>query len=133
MISPKQTPLGVNAQSSLLQNIGLTINPIASSYMGVSKVNASYTPGTVVSNTCLNLLTYAINDAYVRGVVTATPAGSSVYDTLISIGANVCPALGNAKPPTYAAVDPSSKWTDAGTPATTGYANDVNPDYPNND
>lgn len=128
MTTPKQTPLGINVQSSLLQNIGFTINPIANAFMGYSKTNSTYTPGTLVSSTCLNLLTYAINDAYVRGNVT-----TGTYDNLISIGSGVCEALGNSKPPTYDAVDPSGMWTDAGTPATTGYANEVNPDYPNND
>lgn len=133
MTTPKQTPLGVNVQGSLLQGIGININPINQTYIGTSKVNPTYTFGSVVRDTCLNLLTYAINDAYTRGLVTKTPAGSSVYDTLISIGSGYCPALGNSKPPTYEALDPSGQWTGAGTPATTGYANDVNPDYPNND
>lgn len=128
MTTPKQTPLGVNVQSSLLQNVGLRINPIAASYLGSSVTNSQYTFGTIVSNTCLNLLTYAINDAYNRGQVT-----SGTYDNLISIGSGTCEALGNAKPPTYDAIDPTSVWTAAGTPATTGFANDVNPDYPNND
>lgn len=133
MTTPKQTPLGINVQGSLLQGVGININPINQSYIGVSKVNPTYTFGSVVSDTCLNLLTYAINDAYIRGLVTKTPAGSSVYDTIISIGNGYCPALGNSKPPTYEAVDPSGQWTGAGTPATTSYANDINPDYPNND
>lgn len=133
MTTPKQSPLGVNAVGSLINNTGFQINPVAQSYMGSSKTNTSYTPGTVVTSTCLNLLTYAINDAYTRGQVTTTPAGSSVYDTLISIGANVCPALGNSKPPTYISTDPSGLWSGGGAPATTGYGNDVNPDYPNND
>ena len=133
MTTPKQSPLGVNAIGSLINNTGFQINPVAETYMGASKTNASYTPGTVVTSTCLKLLTYAINDAYTRGQVTTTPAGSSVYDDLISIGINVCPALGNSKPPTYTDTDPSDLWTDSGTPATSGYGNDVNPDYPNND
>lgn len=133
MTTPKQTPLGINVQGSLLQSIGININPINQGYIGVSKVNTTYTFGSIVNDTCLKLLTYAINDAYNRGVVTKTPAGTSEYDDLISIGEDYCPALGNSKPPTYDAVDPSGQWTGAGTPATTGYANDVNPDYPNND
>lgn len=133
MSTPKQTPLGINVQGSLLQSIGLNINPINQTYIGASKVNTTYTFGSIVNDTCLKLLTYTINDAYIRGLVTKTPAGSSVYDTLISIGDGYCPALGNAKPPTYTAVDPSGQWTAAGTPATTGYANDINPSYPNND
>jgi len=127
MTTPKQTPLGINVQSSLLQNVGFTINPIAAAFVGTSTTNNDYTPGTIVSSTCLNLLTYAINDAYVRDNVTP-----STYDDLISIGSGVCEALGNSKPPTYDAIDPSGAWTGAGTPATTGFANDVNPDYPDN-
>lgn len=132
MTSPKQTPLGINVQGALLQNNGLKINPVTESYIGSSKVNNTYTAGSIVNDTCLKLLTYAINDAFVRGLVTRTPAGTSVYDNLISIGKNSCEALGNAKPPTYVSVDPSNIWTGAGAPATTGYANDENPDYPNN-
>lgn len=128
MTIPSQTPLGVNVTSSLIQNIGFTINPVASSYMGTSKVNTSYTFGSVVKNTCLNLLTYSINDAFSRGVVT-----TGTYNSLISIGYNICPVLGNSKPPTYIASDPSGLWTTGNTPATTGYANTLNPNYPNND
>jgi hypothetical protein len=67
------------------------------------------------------LLTWAIHDAYSRNLVYKTPAGTSVYDNLVSIGQGVIEALGNAKPPTYKAVDPSDRWTVYGTPATTGY------------
>lgn len=79
--SGKQSPLGVNVLGSVLQNTGLNINPVAESYMGQSKQYSAYTFGTVVNNTCLRLLTWAINDAFVRGVVT-----NPVYDNLISIG-----------------------------------------------
>lgn len=80
----KQSPLGVNVLGSVLQNTGLNINPVAESYMGISKQYSAYTFGTVVQNTCLRLLTWSINDAYARGVVT-----NSVYDNLISIGSAV--------------------------------------------
>lgn len=63
----KQSPLGVNVAGSLLQNEGFYINPIAQSYMGVSKDNDTYTPGSLVNDTVLLPLTYAINDAYTRG------------------------------------------------------------------
>jgi len=130
----KQTPLGVNVQSSFLQNIGLNINPWAEAHMGISKVNPSYSFGKLVNDTHLYWLTYAINDAYNRGVVDLSPGG--VYDNLITIGQGVCEALGNAKPPTYNGVDASDSvipsgeptWYNAGIPsgnsgppATTGY------------
>lgn len=118
----KQSPLGVNVNGSTLRNIGFYINPVAAGYMGASRINSEYFFGSIVQTTCLRLLTWAIHDAYNRGVVTKTPAGTSVYDNLISIGQGVIESLGNSKPPTYTAVDPSDRWTVYGTPATTGYA-----------
>ena len=112
--SGKQSPLGVNVLGSILANTGLNINPVAASYMGASKTNDAYTFGSLVQNTVLRLLTWAINDAYIRGVavpgVTKT-VSDSTYDNLISIGAGKIPALGNAKPPTYIAEDPAGVWT----------------------
>jgi hypothetical protein len=76
----KQSPLGVNTLSSLLQNKGFNINPIMVDFTGVSISEASATNlGKIVNETCLRLLTYAINDAYSRGLVTAViTAGSFV-------------------------------------------------------
>jgi hypothetical protein len=109
----KQSPLGSNSSSSLLQNIGLTINPIAQAHMGISKINSDYDPGKTVNDTCLFLLTYGINYAYLTGMLT-----NSIYDDLISIGSTAIPALGNSRPPTYTDYDPSGEWTGQ---ATTGY------------
>lgn len=123
-----QSPLSINTLSSLLQNTGFAINPFVQRTLGTSKTNTDYTPGTIINNTCLKLLTYAINDAYVRGNVDTTPAGSSVYDNLISIGQNSIPALGNSKSPGYTITDPSNNWSNYPSsatykgPATTGYA-----------
>lgn len=103
----KQSPLGINVIGSYLLNQGLTINPVAASYMGSSKTNTDYTFGKLVSETSLRMLTWAINDAYLRGQVSST-----TYDNLIDIGQGSLPALGNAKPPTYVATDPSNIWTD---------------------
>lgn len=130
MSNAKETPLGINVSSGFLQNQGLTINLNASAHMGVSQTNTSYTFGSVVRDSCLNLLTWAINDAYNRGEVSQVTAGSSVYDKLISIGSSVCEALGNSKPPTYNNVDPAAAvvpndtptWYNEGTPATTGFS-----------
>jgi len=117
----KQNPLGVNVNSSTLRNIGFYINPVAAGYMGASRINSEYSFGSIVQNTCLRLLTWAIHDAYNRGVVDKTPAGTSVYDNLITIGQGVIEALGNSKPPTYIISDPSGRWTVYNGPATTGY------------
>ena len=114
----KQSPLGVNVNSSLLQNIGLCINPINQGYIGTSKANGSYTPGSLVNNTCLKPLTYAIYQAY-NGNVAKTPAGTSTYDNLIAIGKDIIPALGNSKSPGYTTDDPTGQWQGQ---ATTGYS-----------
>lgn len=117
----KNSPLGVNVTGDYVNNVGFTINPVAASYMGASKRNAVYSFGTCVSQTCLRLLTWAIHDAYNRGVVSQSPAGSSVYDNLISIGLNsttTIPALGNARPPTYVPVDPAGIWARSSTSST---------------
>ena len=93
----KQSPLGVNTLSSLLQNQGFNINPIMVDFTGVSISESSATNlGKIVNETCIRLLTYAINDAYVRGQV-----DEPTYNNLITIGANTIPALGNTPPPTY--------------------------------
>jgi hypothetical protein len=127
----KQSPLGINVIGSYLSNQGLNINPVAASYMGASKTNSDYTFGRLVSDTCLRMLTWAINDAYLRNEV-----DQSVYDNLLTIGSASVPALGNSKPPTYVVVDPSNIWTDTAVqygeqqgvvpslpgPATSGYS-----------
>jgi hypothetical protein len=93
----KQSPLGVNTLSSLLQNKGFNINPIMVDFTGVSISETSATNlGKIVNETCLRLLTYAFNDAYGRGQVDTT-----TYNNLISIGATTIPALGNSKAPTF--------------------------------
>jgi hypothetical protein len=109
----KQSPLGVNVIGSYLLNQGLSINPVSASYMGASKTNSAYTFGSLVSNTSLRMLTWAINDGYLRGVAVSGATktlSDSTYNNLISIGAGTVPALGNAKPPTYVATDPSNNW-----------------------
>jgi len=77
----KQSPLGVNTLSSLLQNIGFNINPIMVEYVGSSTSNSSYTPGSIVTLTSLLPLTYAINDAYTRGLVNAVITAGSFVPT----------------------------------------------------
>ena len=95
--SGKQSPLGVNTLSSLLQNIGFNINPIMIDFTGSSTSESSATQlGKIVNDTCLRLLTYAINDAYARLQV-----DESTYNNLITIGANSIPALGNSPPSTF--------------------------------
>jgi hypothetical protein len=92
----KQSPLGVNALSSLLQNIGFNINPIMIDYVGSSTSVTQYDPGSIITITSLLPLTYAIKDAYTRGQVNST-----TYNNLISIGANTIPGMGNSPPTTF--------------------------------
>lgn len=98
MSTAKQTPLGVNALSALLQNTGLNINSGVSTYVGTSHTNTAYTPGTIVTSTVLNSLVNAINVAYGKLPTTVT---ATVYNNLISIGSTTIPALGDSKPTTY--------------------------------
>lgn len=118
----KQSPLGVNVNSATLRNIGFYINPVVAGFLGSSKTNTNYSMGSLVNETSLRLLSYAINDAYSRR--TTTTISSTAYDNLISIGSGVIESLGNSKPPTYIASDPSGRWTAYNTPATTGYGID---------
>lgn len=104
--SGTQSPLGINVLGALLNSTGLTINPVAASYMGASKTNTSYTFGSIVKNTSLRMLTWAINAGFTLGIM-----ADATYDNLISIGSSTIPALGNAKPPTYVATDPAGIWT----------------------
>lgn len=118
----KQSPLGVNVLGSLLANTGFTINPVAASFMGASKINDDYSFGKLVNDTALRLLTYSINDGYIRGPADSnTTLTDTTYNNLIAIGTDSLGALGNSKPPTYVAEDPAGVWQDLGYPATTGY------------
>ena len=92
----KQSPLGVNALSSLLQNIGFNINPIMIDYVGASNSVTQYTPGSIITITSLLPLTYAIQDAYTRGQVNST-----TYNNLIAIGSTSIPGMGNSPPTTF--------------------------------
>ena len=75
----KQSPLGINVVGSYLLNQGLTINPVAASYMGSSKTNSDYTFGKLVSGTALRMLTWAINEGYSRGQPkSVVPNGTTV-------------------------------------------------------
>ncbi len=90
-----QSPLGVNVLGSVLSNQGLGINPVETQIIGESETLSTYTPGTIINNTCLNYLVQAINEAWTIGIDSAT------YDNLISIGSSSIPALGDAKASTY--------------------------------
>jgi hypothetical protein len=118
----KQSPLGVNFEGSSLANVGLTINTVASSYIGESKFNgvpgtqgtpnvggSGYKFGSIVQDTVLRLHTWAINDAYGRNKVTRT-SRTDVYDNLINVGSTTIPALGNSMPPTYVPQDAAKLW-----------------------
>lgn len=98
----KQSPLGVNALSSLLQNNGLCLNPPTVEKVGTSHDSSSYSYGSVCQDTCLRLATYSINYAFVRNLVT-----TETYNNIISIGAGTVPALGNSKAPTFTWAGPA--------------------------
>lgn len=79
--SGKQSPLGVNVMSSLLQNNGLGINPIVTDFAGSSKSYSNFSFGSIVQNTVLRLITWSINDACLRGQV-----NGDVYNNIIFVG-----------------------------------------------
>ena len=97
--SGKQSPLGVNVLSGLLQNTGIGINSTSASYMGSSTSISTYTYGTIISNTVLNNLTNAIHQGWVR--YNAGQLSLSTYTNLLAIGSTTIPALGNSPPSTY--------------------------------
>lgn len=177
----KQSPLGVNALSSVLQDKGLFINPKVPRFIGISRTNDEYIwtwwrnnnpsgiypadplestvpgntagndTGKIIEDTVLRLLTWAINEGYLRSKIS-----TDLYNRLIYIGSDInanitvtnsgwptssanptsvlnrgictIPALGNAKPPTYQPYDPANRWNRANSyagldaaPANTGW------------
>lgn len=103
----KQSPLGQNVLGGILKNTCLQINKNAASWMGASKTNDQYSPGKLVNDTVLRLITWSINWGWETKGDRLTNA---TYDNLIDIGQGVCPALGNARPPTYIPQDPQGVW-----------------------
>lgn len=79
----KQSPLGINLLGSLLGNANVfAINSKINNLIGTSTSNEDYTPGNIVTSTCLRLLNLAINDAYIRGAssVSVQDAGTVYTD-----------------------------------------------------
>ena len=95
----KPTPLTVNVLGSFLVDTGLQINPTSVGFMGSSTSLSNYTPGTVYNNTCLGTLASVIRLAYTK--MQANQLSSTLYTSLISLGSQSIPALGNSKPSTY--------------------------------
>ena len=100
-----QNPFGVNLLSSVLQNTGLNINTVTAGLIGTSHTTSTYTPGTLVTDTCLNYLTLAIKAGYDTLGVNLNTA---TYGNLIAIGSSTIPALGNSKPPTFTWIGPAN-------------------------
>jgi len=59
-----QSPLGVNVVASTILNEGLSINPVAQRLIGTSQTNDTYTPGSIINDTCLSWATQSIQAAY---------------------------------------------------------------------
>jgi len=116
--SGKQSPLGVNSLSGLLQNTGIGINAPTSAIMGSSTSVSNYTYGTIISNTVLNNLTNAIRQGYVR--YNAGDMSLSTYTNLLAIGSTTIPALGNSPPSTYSGIQ-SYNFAYTGQNASYGY------------
>lgn len=141
----KQSPLGVNALSGILQGIGLQINAAAAAYMGRSTGyeagagypnGGSYVLGTVCGSTVLRMLTYSINRAYLGATVDST-VDNATYNNIISIGSGTIPAFGNSKPPTFTWSTPpgatgvGETWAPTGWGGTDQYTRTTPSDPPN--
>lgn len=109
-----QNPFGVNAAGAILQNTGLNINAVTASLVGTSHTVSSYSPGTLVTGTCLNYLTQSIKAGY---DTLGTYLDTATYANLISIGSTTIPALGNSKPPTYTWIGPANSGDSSSTSA----------------
>ena len=105
MSTPIQTPYGANLLSALLVDTGLTINPTTTNLVGTSHTVSAYTPGTLVTETCLSKLVDSIKAGYDTLGVNLDVA---TYGNLIAIGSSSIPALGNSKPPTYTWIGPAN-------------------------
>ena len=97
--SGKQSPLGVNVMSGLLQGKGFWINKPTSTRVGYSTSANNYTYGTIISNTVLNDATNAMREGWVR--YHAGELSLATYTNLVSMGSSTIPALGNSIPPNY--------------------------------
>jgi hypothetical protein len=97
--SGKQSPLGVNVMSGLLQGKGFWVNQPTSTYVGSSTGVSNYTYGSIISTTILNNATNAIRQGWVR--YNAGELSLTTYTNLISMGSSTIPALGNSIPPNY--------------------------------
>jgi hypothetical protein len=99
--SGKQSPLGVNVMSGLLQGKGFWVNQPTSTYVGSSTGVSNYTYGSIISTTILNNATNAIRQGWVRYNGGAGDLSLTTYNNLISMGSSTIPALGNSIPPNY--------------------------------
>jgi hypothetical protein len=97
--SGKQSPLGVNVMSGLLQGKGFWVNKPTSTYVGSSTSISNYTYGSIISTTVLNNATNAIRQGWVR--YNAGELSLTTYTNLIAMGSSTIPALGNSIPPNY--------------------------------
>lgn len=95
------TPLNVNTLGQFLNNTGLQINPVASSYAGSSPNIDTYYSGMIVSNS-IESLVRSIAIAYTKiGTDPNTKVLQATYNNLINIGSDSVPALGASVPTTY--------------------------------
>jgi len=100
----KQSPLGVNVMSGLLQGKGFWVNKPTSNLVGSTTGANNYTQGTITSTTVLKDATNAIRQGWVR--YNAGELSETTYNNLISMGSSTIPVLGNSPPPNYSGSQP---------------------------
>lgn len=98
-LTAKQSPLGVNSMSGLLQGKGFWVNQPTANIVGSSTSISSYTYGSIISNTVLKDATNAIRQGWVR--YNAGELSLTTYNNLIAMGSTTIPALGNSPPSNY--------------------------------
>jgi hypothetical protein len=93
-LTGKYSPLNLNSLGSFVQNQGLRINADAQSHMGTSNSLSNHVLGSTTQNTVLRMLVWSIRAGFLSNTF-------SHYSSLITIGAETIPVLGDSKPPEY--------------------------------
>jgi hypothetical protein len=114
----------------------LTVGILTDGYIQPGMILTSINPGisvtlTITSNisgegteskwnvSCSAPATLDISDTTFTGAMPSYRVSNATYNNILAIGQSRIPALGNSKPPTYLANDPSGNWLGQ---ATSGYA-----------
>lgn len=113
-----------------IEGTTLTVGTLNSGYIqtGMTLTGTGVTGGTTIVSKISGegtgskwtvSISQTVKDITITGNMPSYTVNNSTYTNLLQIGQSRIPALGNSKPPTYIANDPSGVWKGE---ATTGYA-----------